>query len=122
MVNIKKILLLILKRLIVFIGYIPIFFAWLIPLYSFSDDNYVQYHGKQSLILSIGFVVSYSLIFSISHFPFIGEYFEHLYAPISYWIYIIYVGLSFLCGFLSIFLKQGLRLPIIRKIVYKLEL
>jgi len=46
------------------IGYLPFFFP--LPLYLARDDEFSQFHGKQSLVLLVAFIIIWFLIWLIS--------------------------------------------------------
>lgn len=75
------------------IGYIP--FLCFIPIFAARDDEYAQFHGKQSLVLLIAYIIISLALWLISvifggifgHIPLIGFVFK-----VAAWIAHNFVG------------------------------
>ena len=80
----------------------------LVPLIFSRDDDYVNFHARQGLVLWIWGVVA---IFSL-HVPILGPFF--------FSSSVFFVTIMALAGIVSVLLSQTWRLPIINLLVRKL--
>ncbi|MEO0074580.1 MAG: hypothetical protein ABIK31_00515 [candidate division WOR-3 bacterium] len=119
------------NKILAAVGYIP--FLCFIPIFAARDDEYCQFHGKQSLVLFIAYIIISLFLWVISlilrgllgHIPIIGLVFK-FFGWISHNFIGTIIGIAYLIliilSIIYVILGHKWEIPIISKYAKSLNI
>ncbi len=107
------------KRLFAMFGYLIPIFGWWLPLYITRKDRVMQYHGKQSFIITFAFLINGAFIYLISRI--IPLQFDFI-MKITWLTFLGIYALVLITAILKTLFFKKINMPLFGKIVEKLPL
>lgn len=102
------------------IGYIPIV-GWIVPYFLKKNDDFCQFHGRQSAVLSLIFIVLMTMIWLMNNLPILSHILSwigitsNILPAITYISTVLFIGVSAYAAYKA-FDEEQWDIPFIEKV------